>query len=535
MAEDINEENPEMGKEDEETHSVTYSFTGTVPSGVLAPTSQDYAEGSTVSVANNPEVTGYTFSGWTTSSVTVTDGAFTMPNSDVTFTGSFTEVKKKTVTYNITGTTPEGYVLPSVKSYSPGETIDLDGLKTGDVIGGYRFLGWQTNDVTVNDNQFIMPNSNVTITGSFEEVKYKVTYKFHNTVLPPNSESLLPSTQSYKPGVTVTLASNPTASGYKFLGWYHDNNFTMPEEDIIIYGEWKKEAGTFSPSISQEIVDKKKNYKTGDEITFKITITNTSGFAIKDVMIKEEGANFITGSGYSTLSDHMAKVEAIPANDSAIIYAKYTVKDTDIGTKKSTAYIKGALSNNDYVLEDNEYKSETNYNIGSIIVINNIVKGTMANTNKYFKVKVNIDCENPEKYTIQGQDSNISYDGTSVNTSSTYTCGENNYIYLKHGQEITIGGGTNDSYIAPETIYSIVEQDATNYNTYINNSSNNNKSSGNLSTSTNEIINNVSIINTYYRDARTGLFIKNLKYLLLTIIVITILVIIYIFKLKKKK
>mgnify|MGYP002509399003 CR=1 FL=1 len=45
-----------------------------------------------VSVAMEPTVEGYTFSGWTTTDVTINNGKFIMPNNNVTFTaltGSF--------------------------------------------------------------------------------------------------------------------------------------------------------------------------------------------------------------------------------------------------------------------------------------------------------------------------------------------------------------------------------------------------------------------------------------------------------------
>ena len=216
-------------------HNVSYSYTGTVPTGApSAPSTTSYAEGAKVGVAASPTLEGYTFSGWTTNDATISNGSFTMPNTNVTLTGSFTAKTKHTVTYSITGTTPDGYVLPTTKSYSAGEIVEVDTLKAGDIINGYKFLGW-TSSVTITDGEFEMPNTNVTITGSFEQVTYKVSYRFHPGVLPPNSDSLLPADQNYTPGASVTLAADPSASGYKFLGWYHENNFTMPEENVVIY------------------------------------------------------------------------------------------------------------------------------------------------------------------------------------------------------------------------------------------------------------------------------------------------------------
>ena len=524
-----------MGDDSLTTYNVTYTFTGTVPDGVVAPGIQNFPEGAKVGVANSPNVTGYTFSGWTTSDATVSDGKFTMPNNNVTFVGSFTEKPKHTVTYVINGTTPSGYVLPTTKSYSEGETVEVDSLKPGDVINGYKFLGWKKDGSSVEE--FTMPNTDVVITGAFEEVKYTVTYKFHPGVLPDNSESLLPETKSYKAGTKVTLEDNPTASGYKFLGWYHEDNFDMPEEDITIYGEWMRQSGTFRPNINKEIVDEKNNYKVGDEVEFKITVKNNASFTIKDVMIKEEGGVFESRSGYTVLSDHMAKINTIAAGAQVELYAKYTVKNSDLGRKKNTAYLLGALADNNYTLEEGEYKSEVTYTVGSKLVITNTVKGNMANVNEYFKFKVVITGQTGDTYTISGQDSSITYGGSQITPSTTYTVGEeqDQYIYLKHGQSVTIGDSSNDNSIMPGTSYSIIEQEATSYETYINESSTNSKETGTLEINSNNSLNQVDYVNIKNGIVPTGKMVKDYGIYILGAIVLIGLIIFIIIKRRPKQ
>ena len=73
------------------THQVSYRYTGTVPAGAPeAPATTTEKVESAVKVANTPEFAGYVFSGWTAEDVTVdANGFFTMPNHDVTFTGSW--------------------------------------------------------------------------------------------------------------------------------------------------------------------------------------------------------------------------------------------------------------------------------------------------------------------------------------------------------------------------------------------------------------------------------------------------------------
>ncbi len=361
-------------------YGVIYQYTGNVPSNAPSvPGTATYASGSTVGVALPVDVEGYTFSGWSTSDVTINDGSFTMPSSNVTLTGSFTELPKYNVTYQINGTSPEGYVLPTSKSYYPESTVKVDSLSQGDIINGYRFSGWITTDVSVsNDKDFIMPSSNVRLVGEFSEVTYTVSYAFYDTVLPPNSNSLLPPTVSYKPGTTVSLANVTEPSGYKFLGWYKENNFVMPEENVTIYGEWMVQTGTFEPTIVKTVTSTKEYYKTGDIVTFKITVTNTANFPIHDVIVKEntENSKFVEGTGYTIETDHIAKINNIAANSSVDLFASYTVLDTDIDEVSNEAEIIGALADNNYILADKEYKAVAEFIVQSNLVVHHYVEGT---------------------------------------------------------------------------------------------------------------------------------------------------------------
>ena len=230
-----------MGAINTQLYNVTYQYEGTVPTNAPpVPLVSSYASGANVGVYAPVNLEGYTFSGWTSTDVTISNGSFTMPSSNVIIKGSFTPVQQKTVTYSIQGTAPDGYVVPSQKSYYPGVDVVVDNLKQGDIFNGYKFLGWTSNDVTIsNDNDFVMPNSNVSIVGSFEPRKYTVSYQFQGVNLPNNSDSLLPQSQDYFPGASVTLANPGSANGYNFLGWYHASPFLMPEEDVVIYGEWQ--------------------------------------------------------------------------------------------------------------------------------------------------------------------------------------------------------------------------------------------------------------------------------------------------------
>lgn len=370
-----------MGSESAELYEVKYEYTGDVPSNApTLPVMNKYAENTSVGVEKDAILEGYRFTGWTTSDVTVTNGTFTMPNKAVTFKGSFEKIDSYKVTYKIDGDMPEGYILPIEKEYYPNSSVNVDSLKIGDVINGYKFLGWTTSDVTITeDHDFVMPEANVVITGKFEEIKYKVSYAFQGADIPANSSSLLPVTKSYKPGEVVKLESEPQVDGYRFLGWYKEDNFEMPEEDIVIYGEWAVEKGQFEPSITKEIIDKKDSYKENDVVKFKIVVTNTAAYEIYDVYVSENNdkAKFTEGEGYSVETPHIAKIDSIPSSGSVILYAEYKVTDEE-GTITNEAEITGALAHNNYTLNtDKEYKATSEFKV----IKNSITSNKNDNTN----------------------------------------------------------------------------------------------------------------------------------------------------------
>lgn len=374
-----------MGDDEATLYTVTYSYSGTVPDGAPSvPIVSSYSPGSSVFVESAPNVSGYTFSGWSSSDVTVSNGSFTMPTKNITFTGSFTAKTKRSVTYTISGDAPEGFTPPNTKSYGAGDEVKIDSLKAGDVINGYRFLGWTTTNVTVSDGYFTMPNSNVTFTCSFERISYTVTYSFMGTNIPDESLVSAPAAEVHYPGDIVKLPTVSDVTGYKFLGWYSNDNFVMPESDVYIAGEWKKYNGTFEPNISIEILDKSEVYKNGDVVKFLIRVKNTASFSITDVMVQEEmdGVTFKNASDvlttaemnslgldftYTVLNDKFVRVDSMSAGTTVGIIATYTASNVAYQSYANAVTLTGALAEDDYFLNtDKDYKVSTSFIVSNI-------------------------------------------------------------------------------------------------------------------------------------------------------------------------
>ena len=142
------------------------TFTVTVD-GVLFGT---FLPGTTV-VLTTPTKEGYTFKGWSSQEVTVVNNTFTMPNQTVVINALWEKVENPD---------PGTYVVyvdeVFLGQYAPGTVVTL----TPSTKPGYTFSGWQSDEVTISENTFTMPESDVYVTSLWTAVPaptgaYKIT------------------------------------------------------------------------------------------------------------------------------------------------------------------------------------------------------------------------------------------------------------------------------------------------------------------------------------------------------------------------
>ena len=151
---------------------VTYSYT------INGTNKTEYATnyrlpGTTETVKDVIERTGYTFEGWTApDGVTVSAGSYTVPNAHIEFTGNLAP-QTFTVTYAYTGTVPtnapELSTLNLNHTANYTETVTVANPVTAPT--GYQFVGWMPlgTDVAIDqDGKFTMPARDVTLVGHFE-------------------------------------------------------------------------------------------------------------------------------------------------------------------------------------------------------------------------------------------------------------------------------------------------------------------------------------------------------------------------------
>lgn len=365
-----------IGDNDKTLYNVTYQYIGEIPANAPSLYIESYSEGNVVGVINDVDLEGYTFSGWSTLDVSVSDDKFTMPANNIVFTGSFTKidetlVKKNKIKYVVNGEYPSVYEIPSEKEYKVGSKVKLDVLNKGAIIDGYVFNGWETDDVQVSTlRTFEMPSNDVVLTGSFSKVTYNLEYAFYDTVLPDNYEELLPDAKKYTEGEKVFLDNvKDEPDGYRFLGWYKDDSFLMPKGNVLVYGEWKKVLGTVNVEIEQELYSENKKYNEEEEVIFKVTIKNNESYDLTDVIVSKslEDAVF-SGDGVTSETKNYASISSIPANTSFDFYITYKVKTNDVKQITQNVNLLSVTAANGYELENREYGSSTTVNLVKQVV-----------------------------------------------------------------------------------------------------------------------------------------------------------------------
>lgn len=128
---------------------VSYQYeSGSPANAPELPVSKSYREGATVTVEEEPALTGYVFNGWNTDDVGVNDGTFTMPNHSVTFTGSWTA--KNDVSYMVhyykDGTTEK----VSEDKIVNGQTFNTRVTEEAPTVTGYTVVGESTKTMTLD-------------------------------------------------------------------------------------------------------------------------------------------------------------------------------------------------------------------------------------------------------------------------------------------------------------------------------------------------------------------------------------------------
>ena len=240
------------------THQVSYQYEGDVPTGAPAvPDVANHKYQAQVTVAENPNVTGYIFIGWTAATengtaVTTTGGKFVMPDANVVLKGSFTAAEQN---YRVK-------YLDEDKNVEIRDMSDPRDAHFGDVIEGYtekiEISGYtfvRADDLTVRtDNEKNIVTVYYSKDTNHDDIpdKYQITFTYvsasadKGTVTGTTSE-VATTYEITRDSVTgeIIVGNGPTAqhptqpstvtakAGYKFDKWTDEDQKSFDDDAAL--------------------------------------------------------------------------------------------------------------------------------------------------------------------------------------------------------------------------------------------------------------------------------------------------------------
>ncbi len=171
---------------------------------------------------------------------------------------------------------------------------------------GYNFLGWYDNDMFYGEALKIIEEGSIgeiCLYALVEVIMVNVSYDLNYDPAPVYDDSLL------EYGELLNKPSNPTRSGYTFLGWFKNDeefNFNEPiKDDITIVAKWEK-----------IIITYKVTFINDGEVNE--VIVNENELVTKPVEPIKEGYNFLGWYKDEKLYDFNEEV-----NEDLILTAKW--------------------------------------------------------------------------------------------------------------------------------------------------------------------------------------------------------------------
>jgi len=196
--------------------------------GILLYT-DTYRFGDNVTVRPAEEQEGCTFD-WSSASVNISSGSFRMPCGDVDIHGAFSDGDNKLVLV-IDG---KEYGTIGVRA---GKTVNISFYPSKI---GYTFTGWNSDDVDTSHGEFVMPEGDVILRGSFIPNVHTVTLldMTDDTVV---GISQLDFGSAFSLGDRIYYGEGKISTGWVLLSGdavQQGEMYVMPDEDVIFGIAW---------------------------------------------------------------------------------------------------------------------------------------------------------------------------------------------------------------------------------------------------------------------------------------------------------
>ena len=274
-------------------HTITVNTAG---GGTASASSTSATAGTEITLTATPN-TGYHFKEWQVESpagLVITNNKFTMPDSNVAIKAIFEEDSpfaptKHTVTVKTDG---NGIAFASPLLAVAGTEITLTAMPKE----GYHFKEWQviSGGVAIENNKFLMPDTNVEVKAFFEEGAPPAPTKYTVTVTTEGGGTASASPAKTAAGTEITLTATPN-TGYHFKEWQVEspaglvitnNKFTMPDSNVAIKAIFEEDS-PFAPTKHTVTV------KTdGNGIAFASPLLAVAGTEITLTAMPKKGYHF---------------------------------------------------------------------------------------------------------------------------------------------------------------------------------------------------------------------------------------------------
>ncbi|WP_370753519.1 InlB B-repeat-containing protein [Gemmiger formicilis] len=238
---------------EEDTPPAPTEHTVTVTSGGNGTASASPAKavaGAEITLSATPDK-GYHLKEWQVISggVSIKDNKFLMPDSNVEVKAIFEEDAPPAPTEHTVTVTSSGNGTASASPSKAVAGAEITLSATPDK--GYHLKEWQviSGGVSIKDNKFLMPDSNVEVKAIFEEDAPPAPTEHTVTVTSSGNGTASASPAKAVAGAEITLSATPD-KGYHLKEWQvisggvsiKDNKFTMPDSEVEIKAIFEEDA-----------------------------------------------------------------------------------------------------------------------------------------------------------------------------------------------------------------------------------------------------------------------------------------------------
>ncbi|TLG71770.1 InlB B-repeat-containing protein [Culicoidibacter larvae] len=322
-----------------DNQTITFDVNGgdvaTEPADIVQPTD------SSVTISAVPSYAGYTFVGWFDSSNVQHSGTFAMPNGGLDLVAHWTAANQVISFDAAGGSGVDSIVEPT------GASVDIDSAVT--TRAGYQFDGWY-NGATQVDGIITMPVGGMQLTAHWTALDQTITFDVNGGLSSSKPDDIIAPTDSI---VDIDAVTEPQRPGYRFLGWYNNDelvfgSINMPAggmtlkaawKDLIADGVWKINGDHITMTVS-EVDGYMANGTLGQEVLAK---SNAKAW-------DDETGEILTpldidcSSVVAVVGDYHAPVTYTPGTSSAaaavsVFGAEDAEENTDVNTLSGTVAV----------------------------------------------------------------------------------------------------------------------------------------------------------------------------------------------------